>query len=74
MSSLRLARLTSQNPQILKMMDEMLGLALGLADQKGNLDAPYLVFHPPRMLEKRHNELPSSDKIYLLQSGLTNHL
>ena len=63
MSSLRLALLTSRNLEILKMLGKRLGQALGPADQKGNVDAPYLVFHPSRMLGERNNELPPSEMI-----------
>lgn len=63
-SSDRLARLRSRVLSMFRVLSDELGLALGPADQNGDADTRYLVFHPSRMVERRFDELPSSNTAF----------
>lgn len=63
-SGARLARLRRRIPGMFRTLSDELGLALGPADQRGDADIRCLVFHPSKMLEKRFDELPPSNRSY----------
>ncbi|KAL9065067.1 MAG: hypothetical protein Q9161_008486 [Pseudevernia consocians] len=64
LSSGRLAKMRSRTLSILKVLGDVLEIALGPADHRGDADGRYLVFHPSSMSENRFHELPPSDRAY----------
>ena len=64
LSSGVLAKLRSRTLRMLKVLGDVLGIALGPADHRGDPDGRYLVFHPSSMSETLFHELPPSDRAY----------
>lgn len=60
----RRAKLRSRILSMFRVLSDELGLTLGPADHRGDVDARHLVFHPPKMLETRFDELPPSNTAY----------
>lgn len=60
----RRAKLRSRILSMFRVLSDELGLTLGPADHRGDVDARHLVFHPPKMLGTRFDELPPSNTAY----------